>query len=64
MMFINKVSLKWLLRITGFFTLFGVASFLYSLVRGNYINYEAILLTIIMLSFFLHFNSKTIKDKQ
>lgn len=64
MAFLNKISTKWLLKITGFFTLVGVASFFYSLIRGNYINYEAILLTIIMLCFFLHFNTKKIEDKK
>lgn len=61
---LNKISTKWLLRATGFFTLVGVASFFYSLFRGHYINYEAILLTIIMLSFFLHFYLKRVEDKK
>jgi len=60
--FLNKRSTKWLLIITGFFTIEGVVSFFYSLIRGHYISYEAILLTIIMLCFFLHFHSKRVED--
>lgn len=51
-------KIKTLKTITGIGVVYGLISFLYSLVRGNEININAIVLAVCMFILYLHFKSK------
>lgn len=54
---------KRLKKITGIGIVYGLISFFYSLLRGNEININAIILTVCMFILYLHFRMSDLDEK-